>query len=916
MCRKSIYLISFVLVLGLIGNASGQMGLKASKQSPVEFLLDHLGVKAAANFDMAAYLEQLSAKGKERGYKEFVYKQTPQGELRMYFAMPADWSPNDKRPAAIFFYGGGWIGGNVFALHEEAEYFAKCGVVAGMADYRVRNRHGVMLDKCVEDARSAVRWVRANCRNLGVDPKRVIAGGGSAGGHIAACTAIIDAPDSDTDDLRVSCIPDGLLLAYPVLNLVAGRWSHAKEELSKRGIGEDLANKLSPSRHVTKAWPPTVLFIGTADIGLTNGVLFHNKAKEADVTVELYLAEGRGHGVRRVVNSGPRDFISSKYAADFFMRAGVMDKGPLPDAPPGEWQKYNGEPIETILIRTNVNPTRMMLRGRAGKTKPKEPAQREPSEAQLQQMLQRFPAADLNRDGNLTLDEFREFRRKMRTGGTAASSRPSTASTAAANAPPTRAADASAAGPVDVQITSDKPVPVNPRVYGWACSKIFGEDFVDTPEKIDAIAELKLKIFQYGGGSGCYYHHPKGMGGLNIRPEEAAKSKHAGDPMHYTTIFASGPDHFEQYIQFVKACEGEAMFVANILNGTVAELEEYLSRLKDAGIPIACVILGQEMHLGQARSLGLEGYIERIKPYIAMLQAKYPHVPIVVHSTPVGRVVERATASFHEWNRQLAKLPGISGFSQYGWLEFGTEVRRLRGAAAQTPDERWRQYDEFTRTFPDRQLPVYQRDWGGDKKMYMTQWGTHLDRNTPVQGLHIANFYFFLAQYNAAHDDYFAMATLSQTLVEDMSKESRRTSVIYKDKIALLTPYLYTKPFRHLFSGDKKLLAASVKAAENGAKAETVKALAAAGPDGRKYLYMLNSGPAVPLGKVAVDGNPLPAELRVQVESVFGDAVAARAGSAPVKTFTGERELRELMLEPWSLTVLIMPMPTISYTSI
>jgi len=533
-------------------------------------------------------------------------------------------------------------------------------------------------------------------------------------------------------------------------------------------------------------------------------------------------------------------------------------------------------------------------------------AQRQPSEAQLQQMLRRFPGADLNKDGKLTLGEFREFRRKTRPGGATAAPRP-------ANAPTATPGNVPLAGAVEIQITSDNPVPVNPRVYGNSANlKIFGYkgDPVHTPEKIAAIAELKLKIFQYGGGPGSWYHHPKGMGGLNIRPEEAAKSRHAGDPTHYTTVFASGPDFFEQYIQFVKACEGEAMFVANILHGTVAELEEYLSRLKDAGIPIACVILGQEMHLGHARSLGLEGYIERIKPYIAMLQAKYPHVPIVAHSTPVGRRVERAPASFHEWNRQLAKLPGISGFSQYGWPEFGTEVRRLRGAAAQTPDERWRQYDEFTRTFPDRQLPVYQRDWGADKKMYMTQWGTHLDRGTPLQGLHIANFYFFMAEYNAAHDDYFAMATLAQSLVEEMSKEeSRRTGVIYKDKIALLTPYLYTKPFRHLFSGDKKLLAASVKAAENGAKGETVKALAAAGPDGRKYLYMLNSGPPVPLGKVAVDGNPLPADLRVQVESAFGNPTAARVGSAPVKTFTGEKQLRDLMLEPWSLTVMTIPTP-------
>ena len=538
-------------------------------------------------------------------------------------------------------------------------------------------------------------------------------------------------------------------------------------------------------------------------------------------------------------------------------------------------------------------------------------AQREPSEARLQQVLQRFPDADLNKDGNLTLDEFREFRSQMQVGGAAGSSRPAGA---APQAPTRPATNVSAAGAVEIQITSGNPVPVNPRVYGNSANlKIFGYqgDPAHTPEKIAAIAELKLKVFQYGGGPGSWYHHPNGEGGLNIRPEEAAKSRHAGDPTHYTTVFASGPDFFEQYIQFVKACEGEAMFVANILNGTVAELEEYLSRLKEAGIPIACVILGQEMHLGHARSLGLEGYIERIKPYIAMLQAKYPHVPIVAHSTPVGRVGDRVQASFHEWNRQLAKLPGISGFSQYGWPEFGTEVRRLiPGAPAETPDRRWRYYDEFTRTFPDRQLPVYQRDWGGDKKMYMAQWGTHLDRGTPLQGLHIANFYFFMAEYNAAHDDYFAAATLSQTLVDDMSsKESLRSGVLYKDKIALLTPYLYTKPFRHLFSGDKKLLAASVKAVENGAKAETVKALAAAGPDSRKYLYMLNGGPAVPLGKVTVDGNPLPVDLRVQVESAFGTVTAARVGSAPVKTFTGEKQLRDFMLEPWSLTVMTIPTP-------
>ena len=267
---------------------SGDSTATAATQTPSQ-----KGTRPAADFDMAAYLGQLSAKGKERGYKEVVYKQTPQGELRIYFAMPAKWSPNDKRPALIFFYGGGWGGGNVFSYDEPSEYLARCGVVAGMADYRVRTRHGVTPDKCVEDARSAVRWVRANCAKLGVAPERVIVGGGSAGGHIAACTAIVDAPDSDTDDLSISCIPNGLFLCYPVASLVDDR----RADTFKQVLGEELALKLSPARHVTEAWPPTVLFFGTADRLLPGGVLLHNKAKEVGVAAELYLAEGQGHGV-------------------------------------------------------------------------------------------------------------------------------------------------------------------------------------------------------------------------------------------------------------------------------------------------------------------------------------------------------------------------------------------------------------------------------------------------------------------------------------------------------------------------------------------------------------------------------------------------------------------------------------------
>jgi acetyl esterase/lipase len=343
--------------------ATAALGLSAARNAPAQ-QADAQKKGVPADFDMAAYLSGISAKGKAAGYKEVVYKKTPQGELRMYLALPQDWSPQDRRPAVVYFYGGAWSGGNVFSYDEQAAYMAKCGVVGIMADYRVRTRHGVTPDKCVEDAKSAVRWIRANCQELGVDPNRIIAGGGSAGAHIAACTAVASAPNSEGDDLSVSCTPNGLLLCFPPTTVIENERGSPARQL----LGEEMALRLSPASHVTKAWPPTVQFFGTADRLLTGGVLLHNRMRAVGVPCELYLAEGQGHGF---VNMDPWHVVSSKYAADFFMTAGLFEKVQLPDAPADKVRRYDGEPLDTILIQTTENPSRKQLEERKRKAKAK-----------------------------------------------------------------------------------------------------------------------------------------------------------------------------------------------------------------------------------------------------------------------------------------------------------------------------------------------------------------------------------------------------------------------------------------------------------------------------------------------------------------------------------------------------------------
>jgi hypothetical protein len=313
-----------------------------------------------------------------------------------------------------------------------------------------------------------------------------------------------------------------------------------------------------------------------------------------------------------------------------------------------------------------------------------------------------------------------------------------------------------------------------------------------------------------------------------------------------------------------------------------------------------------EVQLGPFSFSDSADYIAAIKPYIQFLQTKYPSVRIVAWSTPVGRRAAVPT-SFHQWNREVAKLSGIDGFAQYGWTEFGSAARN-RGGEASTPEQRLKNYDAFVENFPTQQIKVYADDWGSDKKMFMLQWGTHGDRNTVVEGLHMANFYFFMTQYNAEHDNYFEVATWSAPMMQDLASGKRKNGgggTLYKENIALWTPYLYAKPLRHFYSGDKNLLTTTTTGVRKNGTMDVVKAMAAAGPDGKRYLCILDRGPGVEVGGLWIDGKQVSSETIVRMESVSGAELSA--SGAAVKTFGGNKALGNLALEPFSVTTVIIP---------
>jgi acetyl esterase/lipase len=221
---------------------------------------------------------------------ELVYKTTPQGELQLHVYYPDGWKDSDRRPVILFFFGGGWRNGAFTQFVPQSEYFASRGIMAISADYRIESKHKTTPDVAVEDARSAIRYVRANAGKLGIDPDKVIAGGGSAGGHLAACTALLDRFDA-AGDPKVSCKPNALVLSNPALNLTL-----LKDRKIPGADGKDVAKLISPTFYLTKDAPPAVIFFGTGDRMLEMGKEYAAKAKELGVRAELYTAADQPHG--------------------------------------------------------------------------------------------------------------------------------------------------------------------------------------------------------------------------------------------------------------------------------------------------------------------------------------------------------------------------------------------------------------------------------------------------------------------------------------------------------------------------------------------------------------------------------------------------------------------------------------------
>lgn len=227
-----------------------------------------------------------------------------------------------KVPGVILFHGGGWSGGNLSQFRFACNYFASRGLVCATAEYQMLGKSGVeklaagesKKRACVTDAKSAIRWFKKNAGELGIDPARIITGGGSAGGHISALATLNPGINDPADPKDI----DTSVVAYLWFN-------PAFEESDSKDPEIDILT------HLKADLPPSIVFFGDKDAWKKGWDVAHAKWKTLGTkTIDLRIAEGQTHSF---FNKEPWRSVTLIAADEFLVKQGLLTGKATLEAP-------------------------------------------------------------------------------------------------------------------------------------------------------------------------------------------------------------------------------------------------------------------------------------------------------------------------------------------------------------------------------------------------------------------------------------------------------------------------------------------------------------------------------------------------------------------------------------------------------
>jgi acetyl esterase/lipase len=243
--------------------------------------------------------------------------------------------PKEKNTGAavVICPGGGY--GHLAMDHEGrqiTQWLNSLGVAGFILKYRHRNSGaGYGHPAPLQDAQRAIRTVRSRAREWNIDPNRIGILGFSAGGHLASTAGThFDKGNADANDTveKVSCRPDFMILAYPVISFT--EWyvhTGSRQNLLGDNPDKNTLESLSNEKQVTHETPPTFLVHADDDNGVPseNSIYFYLALRKAKVPAEMHIYERGGHGF----GLGKKDNAVSGWSvccAGWMKERGLLDK--------------------------------------------------------------------------------------------------------------------------------------------------------------------------------------------------------------------------------------------------------------------------------------------------------------------------------------------------------------------------------------------------------------------------------------------------------------------------------------------------------------------------------------------------------------------------------------------------------------
>ena len=255
----------------------------------VAVLIGHAAFAADAKIEVVRDIAYL---GEDRKEKMDLYLPTGKADSR--------------RPAVLIVHGGGWHGGDKAATREQniGNNLAAAGYVCASINYRLCQKTDILADRLrevwpanLQDCRTAVRFLRMKAETYGIDPDRIGAIGGSAGGHLTAMLAVADGknelPTSGPYSKYSSRI-QAVVPMYGVHDVVAQAQTKGNS-LNKRD--KQLCRQASPVTWITSDDPPALILHGTKDalVPVSQSKLLHDRLTKAGVSSQLLVIEGAPH---------------------------------------------------------------------------------------------------------------------------------------------------------------------------------------------------------------------------------------------------------------------------------------------------------------------------------------------------------------------------------------------------------------------------------------------------------------------------------------------------------------------------------------------------------------------------------------------------------------------------------------------